>query len=315
MSAGSGKMVASMAGPSHSVQAEIRSPATYAAFVACCLIWGSTFLAIRFGTESVAPVWGAAIRLAIAAPLCLLVMRLTGGALPRGQALRAALWFGFLNLGVNFTLLYWGEQSVPSGTAAVLYATIPITTGLFSAFLGVQRLERLQMVSAVIGFLGVALIFSGELGVGAPAPALLGVFTGATCAALSSVILKKAPPQSTWALNAIGAAVGACVCFAGSVAFGEAREMPRGLAGWGPILYLAVLGNLGAYALFTWLLTKWKVTNASVMALIIPVIAVALGSLVKGEAPPPSTYAGAALVLIGVAVALFGGRKQAPATA
>lgn len=308
-------MGAFMAAESHSLQTEDRSTATYAAFAVCCLIWGSTFLAIRFGNESVPPVWGATIRLAIAAILCYLVMRLTGGSLPRGKALRASLWFGFLNLGVNFALLYWGEKTVPSGTAAVLYATIPITTGIFSAILGVHRLERLQMLSAGIGFLGVALIFSGELRVGAPALALLAVFTGATCAALSSVILKKAPPQSTWALNAIGAAVGSCVCFVGSAAFGEARVMPQGLAGWGPILYLVVLGNLGAYALFTWLLTKWKVTRASVMALIIPVIAVALGSLVKGEAPPPTTYAGAALVLAGVAVALFGGRKPAPATA
>jgi drug/metabolite transporter (DMT)-like permease len=303
-----------MAAESNSLQTEVRTPATYAAFAACCLIWGSTFLAIRFGTESAPPLWGATLRLMIAAVLCFFVMRITGGAFPRGQALRAAFWFGILNLGVNFVLLYWGEQTVPSGTAAVLYATIPITTGIFSALMGVHRFHRLQMISAAIGLSGVVLIFSGELRVGAPAPALLGVFTGATLASLSSVILKKAPPQSTWALNTIGAAIGACVCFLGSVVLGEAREVPRGLAGWGPILYLAILGNLGAYALYGWLVTKWKVTSASVMALIIPVMAVALGSVVKGEAPPPATYAGAALVLVGVAVALFGGsRKHTPA--
>ena len=292
---------------------EDRSPATYAAFAATCLIWGSTFLAIRFGTESVPPVWGATIRLAIAAILCFLMMKATGGSFPRGAGLRAAFWFGALNLGVNFVLLYWGEQTVPSGTAAVIYATIPITTGLFSAMLGVHRLSRLQLVSAAIGLSGVILIFSGELRVGASATALVAVFTGATCASFSSVIVKKAPPQSTWALNSFGAAVGACVCLLGSLVLSESRPLPQGMPGWGPILYLAILGNLGAYALYGWLITKWKVTSASVAALIIPVLAVILGAIVKGEAPPPATYAGAALVLTGVGVALFGGRRQAPA--
>lgn len=295
-------------------QAEDRSPATYAAFVGTCLIWGSTFLAIRFGTESVPPVWGATIRLAIAAILCFLVMKATGGSFPRGAGLRAAFWFGALNLGINFVLLYWGEQTVPSGTAAVLYATIPISTGIFSAVLGVHRLSRLQLMSAAIGLAGVVLIFSGELRVGAPPSALAAVFTGATCASFSTVLVKKAPPQSTWALNSFGAAVGACVCLLGSLVLGESRPLPQGWTGWGPILYLAILGNLGAYALYGWLVTKWKVTSAVVAALIIPVIAVILGAIVKGEAPPPATYAGAALVLTGVAVALFGGRKPAQGT-
>jgi drug/metabolite transporter (DMT)-like permease len=297
------------------LQTEDRSPATYAAFAGTCIIWGSTFLAIRFGTETVAPVWGAAIRLAIAAILCFLVMKATGGSFPRGPGLRAAFWFGALNLGVNFVLLYWGEQTVPSGTAAVLYATIPISTGIFSAILGVHRFSRLQMISAAIGLSGVVLIFSGELRVGAPGTALVAVFTGATCASFSTVLVKKAPPQSTWALNSLGAAVGSCVCLLGSLTLRESWEAPRGMPGWGPILYLAILGNLGAYALYGWLITKWKVTSASVAALIIPVLAVILGAIVKGEAPPPATYAGAALVLTGVAVALFGGRKPEPARA
>ena len=301
-----------MTAESHRLESEDRSPATYAAFAATCLIWGSTFLAIRFGTESVPPVWGAAIRLAIASVLCFLMMKATGGSFPRGPALRAAFWFGCLNLGVNFVLLYWGEQTVPSGTAAVLYATIPITSGIFSALLGVHRLNRLQLISAAIGLSGVALIFSGELQIGAPAAALVGVFTGATCASFSTVLVKKAPRQSTWALNSFGAAVGACVCFVGSTLLGEPKSMPQGVAGWGPILYLAVLGNLGAYALFGWLITKWRVTSASVSALIIPVLAVILGAIVKGEAPPAATYAGAALVLAGVSIALFVGRTSSP---
>lgn len=285
--------------------AEVRGPAQYAAFVAMCLIWGTTFLVIRIGNEAIAPLWGATLRLVIAMILNGIVALLTRARWPRGAALGGIALFGALNLGVNFVLLYSGEMTVPSGIAAVLYATMPLSTGLFSSMLGLHKLERTKMLAAIVGLAGVVLIFSGEVRLGAPALALLGVFTGASCASLSGVILKKIPPQSTFVVNGVGAAVGATVCCLASLATGESHALPRTLGAWGPILYLAVAGNLGAYVLWAWLVGQWKVTSVSVGALIVPVIAVMVGALVRGEAPAPLTYAGAALVLGGVAVALF----------
>ena len=289
--------------------AETRDTATYSAFVAMSLIWGSTFLAIRIGNESVAPIWGAFLRLVIATLLYGIVMLLTRARIPRGKGLWAVLGYGLLNYGVNFALLYWGELRVPSGTTAVLYGTIPLTTGIFAALLGVQALERHQILGAVIGFAGVVLIFSAELSAGGPPLELTAIFVAATVAGLSSVILKSGPPQSTWVANGLGAVVGAGVCLLASVAFGESRALPRGLAGWGPILYLVIAGNLGAYALYGWLITKWKVTSVNSLTLVVPVIAVLLGAMVRSEAPPPATYAGAALVLAGVAITLFAKRR------
>ncbi|HEV8129293.1 MAG TPA: EamA family transporter [Candidatus Eisenbacteria bacterium] len=290
-------------------QTETRDASTYAAFVGMCVIWGSTFLAIRIGNEAVAPVWGAFLRLVIATILYVLIARLVRAPWPRGAGLRAVMGYGLLNYGVNFVLLYWGELRVPSGTAAVFYATIPLTTGIFAAAMGVHAFERRQMVGALIGFLGVVLIFSGELSAGGPSVALGAVFIAATVASLSGVVLKSGPPQSTWVSNGIGAAVGAVVCLIASFGFGERHDLPHGLPGWGPILYLVVAGNLGAYALYGWLVTKWKITTVNAITLIIPVIAVILGALIRGEAPPPATYAGAGLVLAGVAITLFAKRR------
>jgi drug/metabolite transporter (DMT)-like permease len=291
------------------VPSETRDASTYAAFVGMCLIWGSTFLAIRIGNEAVAPVWGAFLRLAIATSLYVLIARLVGATWPRGAGLRAAMGYGLLNYGVNFVLLYWGELRVPSGTAAVFYATIPLTTGIFAATMRVNPFERHQMIGALIGFVGVVIIFSGELSAGGPPMALGAVFLAATVASLSGVVLKSGPPLSTWVSNGIGAAVGAVVCLIASFALGESHGLPRGLAGWGPIFYLVVAGNLGAYALYGWLITKWKITTVNAITLIIPVIAVILGAVVRGEAPPPATYGGAALVLAGVAITLFAKRR------
>jgi len=262
---------------------------------------------IRIGNEAVPPIWGGTLRLILAAALNGLIAVLARARWPKGAALRGIALFGFLNLGVNFGLLYWGEQTVPSGIAATLYATVPLTTGIFAWMLGVHAIDRTRMVAALVGLAGVALIFSGELKMGAPAPSLLAVFSGATCAALAGVVLKKAPPHSTFVVNSIGAAVGAVVCFIGSLALGESHALPRTVQGWGPIIYLAIAGNLGAYVLYAWLIARWKVTRVHVGALIIPVIAVTVGAIVRNEAPAPITYAGGALVLCGVAVTLFFG--------
>lgn len=292
-----------------------RGLAQYGALAGMSLIWGSTFLAIRIGNESIPPLWGATLRLLLATALHGTIVVMTRARWPRGAALRGIALFGFLNFGVNLVLLYWGEVTVPSGIAATLYATAPLSTGVFAWLFGLHPLDRTQMVASIVGLAGVALIFSGELTLGAPAAALIAVFAAATCAALSGVILKRVPPHSTFVVNGIGALIGAAVCFLGSLVLGEPHAFPRAPSGWGPVVYLALAGNLGAYSLYAWLLTQWKVTSVHVAALIIPVIAVILGAIIRAESPAPSTYTGGALVLSGVAMTLFGGTHAKPAAA
>jgi drug/metabolite transporter (DMT)-like permease len=284
---------------------EGRDPRTYAALFAMCLIWGSTFLVIRIGNESVSPLWAASIRLLLAVPLYLSVALITGAPFGGRVAVRTALAYGSLNYGVNFALLYWGEQRVPSGTAAVIYATIPLTTAIFARVLRVHSLDVRQLVASFVGLAGVAIVFSGELLRGAPIGALAAVMTGATCASLAAVLLKKGTSASTWTTNAMGASAGAVICLLGSVALGESHELPRSRQEWWPILYLVFAGNLGAYALYAWLVTKWNVVRLNVITLAIPVIAVVLGSIVRHEAPGAATYAGGLLVLAGVTISLL----------
>ena len=288
---------------------EERGARTYGAYLAMSLIWGSTFLAIRIGNEAVPPIWSAILRLSLATVLYTAIALLTRTPHPRGPALRAAVVYGFLNYGVNFVLLYWGELTVPSGTSAILYATIPLTTAVAAAMLRVHPLQKNEVLGAVIGLAGVVFVFSGELSKGGPPLALAAVFIAAIAGALAGVALKMGPPQSTWAANGIGAAVGLVVCIPCSLALGESWAMPRGMAGWGPILYLVLAGNLGAYALYGWLLTKWKVTTVNSITLIIPVVAVILGALVRSEALTAGAIGGAALVMAGVAITLFTKRR------
>lgn len=285
-------------------------------FVACALIWGSTFLAIRFGNESTPPVWAATIRLTLASVLLFGIAAAMRMPLPRGRRLRGAALWGFFNLGVNMTLLYVGETTVPSGISAVLFATVPLTTALLAAAFGVERLVARKLVAAVVAIAGVAVIFAGELGVSVPFAGLLTVLCGASAAALANVLLKREPAQAVIPLNAIGTAVGAVVCLAASFALGEAHAIPSTPAAWLPILYLTLAGSLGAFVLFSWLVTHWSVSNASLVGVTVPIIAVILGGVVKGEQPATLTYVGAAIVISAILIALRAPHaRSAPAPA
>ena len=248
-------------------------------FVACALIWGSTFLAIRLGNEATPPVWAASIRLTLASVLLFGIAAIFRMPIPRGRALRGAALWGLFNLGVNLSLLYIGEQTVPSGISAVLFATVPLTTALLAAAFHVEPLVPRKLVAALIAIGGVAVIFAGELGVSVPFTGLLTVFCAASAAALANVLLKREPKQQIIPLNAVGTAVGAVVCLVASFA-------------------------LGAFVLFTWLVTHWSVSNASLLGVTVPIIAVVLGGLVKGEQPAPLTYLGAAIVISAILIAL-----------
>jgi drug/metabolite transporter (DMT)-like permease len=279
----------------------------YAAFVACCLIWGSTFLAIRVGNESVPPEWAATLRLSLAAPLLALIVVVRKDRWPRGAALQGTLLFGIFNFGVNLGLLYWGERVVPSGIAAVLYATVPLSTSLIAAAIGVEKLVTRKVIASVVAIAGVGTIFAGEMRLDVPFEGLIAVFLAATAASLSSVLLKRTPQPSVFATNAVGAAAGAVICLAASLVLGEDHALPSTVAGWWPVIYLTLAGSLGAYVIWTWLVGHWSVTSASYVGVVVPVIAVFLGALLLRETRSPETYLGAAIVLVAVVTALRAG--------
>lgn len=278
--------------------------------MACCLIWGSTFLAIKIGNASVPALWAASIRLALAGALLLLIIRALGQKLPTRAALVAALQYGVLVFGVNFPLLYWGERVVPSGLAAVFYATIPISTALLARAWGIERLTATKVIAAVVAFAGVAVIFSGELSATLPAVPLLAVFVAASVSAVAGVLLKRGPRQPALGVNAIGCLVGLPLCLGASFATGEPHALPATAAAWIPIVYLTLAGSLGGFVLYAWLVNHWPLTRISFIAVVVPVVAVVLGALVDHERLSGLALAGSALVLGGLLIEILGERVK-----
>jgi drug/metabolite transporter (DMT)-like permease len=286
-----------------------RPALAWGAWITCSLIWGSTFLFISLGNDTLAPVWAASLRLALAAVLLTGIARLLRHAFPHGRALRAAMAYGFLQFGVNFPLLYWGEKTFPSGLTAVLYATIPLSTALMTAALRMERLTPLKLAGAGVALAGVALLFSDQLGARVGLVPGLVIFAAATFAAWSGVILKRGPRQSPLWTNAVGAAVGLVVCLIVSFALGEAHPFPTRFAAWFPVVYLTLAGSVGAFVLFAWLINHWPVTRVSFIGVVNPVVALLLGWLVRDEHLGWASLGGSALILVGV---IFGLRGSAP---
>jgi drug/metabolite transporter (DMT)-like permease len=280
----------------------------WGAFFGCALIWGSTFLVIRIGNQSLPPLWAVTVRLALAAPLLVALTYASGERLPRGAAAAAAAGFGFFNMGLSMGLLYWGEQWAPSGLTAVLYATIPLSTSLFARAYGLESLSPFKLAGALVAIGGVATIFAGSFGGAVPPAALVAVTLAAVSAAFSGVLLKRGPRQHPFGANAVASLVGCAMCGTASFALGERHPLPTTADQLLPVLYLAIAGSIGAFGLYAWLVNHWPVSRISFVSVVVPLVALVLGGLFAGERLTVQDAVGSALVLAGLGLALLGDR-------
>jgi drug/metabolite transporter (DMT)-like permease len=283
---------------------------TSLAFATCTLIWGSTFLVIRIGNDTVPPMWAAFLRLVVAGVVMAALVPALGRVFPKGRALRAAAWYGLFQFGFNLPLLYWGEMVVPSGLAAVVFATIPITSALIARAFGLERLEPLKMLGALLALGGVAVLFVEQLGARVTALPILSIYLATVFAALGSTMLKRGPRQDPLAANAVAAAAGAPVCLVASLLLREPRSLPTQWIQIYPILYLAILGSVGAFVVFAWLVNHWNVSTLAFIGVVVPVIAVGLGALVRHEELRREHVMGSVLVLAGVLLAIASDRRR-----
>ena len=295
--------------PMPRVQGPPSNATLYGAFVGCVLIWGSTFLVIAIGNDAVPPVWGATLRLAVAAAILFAIMAVRRLPFPRGAALRSASVYGFCQFGLNFPLLYLGEMTVPSGLAAVVFATIPLSTIFFARVFGLERLSRRRILGGLIALGGIVLMFSSQLQAAVHPLGLVEVLLATWVACLGSVALKRGPRQSPIIANAVGCLVGMLACLLWTTLLREPMRVPTTWEEIAPILYLAVAGSVGAFVLWAWLVNHWEISRTSYIAVILPPVAVSLGAMVRHERLGMSTLVGAAVVLAGVTVGL---RSPAP---
>ena len=272
-----------------------------------CGIWGSTWLFIKLGLEDLPPITFAGIRFVIACAILFLIIRIRDIALPRARSDWILLAVtGILAFGLNYGLIFWGEQYISSGLAALLQATIPAFGLVFAHFhLPGERLSWSKIGGVVLGVCGVALVFSNQLSVA-------GRQAVAGCVAMifSSIFVA----YSNVLVKAYGKNLNPAIMAAGQMFFGLLLLLAVGLPlegnpvrfHWTPmaviaLLYLAVVGSVIAFLLYYWLVLNMDVTKSMLIALVTPVVAVLLGMIVLDEEFGWRTLAGGAMIMLGIA--------------
>lgn len=287
--------------------------AAYAAWAAVCFFWGTTYLAIRVGLETLTPMLFGGLRFLVAGAVLFLVMSWQRNVrLPSGREWFDLSLVGLLLLGVGNGLVVWAEQWVPSGTAALLVATGPFwVAGLEAARKGGERVTRWSLVGMLVGFGGLAMLVGPSLFDAAAGGAfLLGALAlQVACFSWSAgSVYAKHRPVGVHPL--MGAAVqmlvaGAALTLVGSVG-GEWGRIGFSARSLGALAYLVVFGSIVAYGSFTYAMQKLPLSVVSTYAYINPVIAVLLGWLLLSEPLGWRVWLATAVILGGVALVKAG---------
>lgn len=273
-------------------------------------IWGTTFAAIRIGLQGIPPLTGLSLRFLIAGAVLAGVGARSGRPWPRGRrewGLAAATTVG--TFAVPYVLTYWAEQWLPSGLTAVLFSTFPLfVAGLAHLGLATERLGWTHALGILLGFLGVAVLFSADLAaLGGPgARRVAAVFlVGPLVSAGAHVAVKRwgrgvAPSTLTCVpILATGAGAGGA-----ALLLERERTMTFDGASLGALFYLALAGTVVTFLIYFHLLERVPATRLSLITYGIPVVAVVVGALVLDERLTPRMLLGALLVISGVGVVL-----------
>lgn len=278
------------------------------AFAVIYLVWGSTFLAIRVGVREMPPFLMAAIRFSVAGMIMYFWLRLSGTPTPRRREWLAATFLGAIIFLLDYGCLFWAEQRVPSGIAAVVLATIPVFITLLEIiFLRTQRLTLRLGAALVVGLCGVAVLMNHSLSLGevpvnrAGALALLiGSFTWSVATILTRRLPLPASQPMSAATQMLLGGFQLFILAALTGEFSEFHVQAVSSTAWFALIYLIVAGSIVGFTAYVWLLHHESPTKVGTYAYVNPVVAVTLGYLIGKEPVGPRTLLGALLILISV---------------
>ena len=283
--------------------------AAYLAWISVCIVWGTTYLAIRIALESIPPALVGGLRFTVAGAVLAIVLRARGERLPRPAHWPALALLGTLMIAVGNGLVVWAEQWVPSGIAAVVIASSPFWMATTEALIpGGERFSRRTLAGMTIGFSGILLLVWPDLtargafgrqfafGMIALQLAEIGWSLG------TSYSKRQARHDNALAASALQMLFGGMLMLIVATIAGEWKDLaftPRTIAAE---IYLIVFGSFAGYSAYIYALKHLPVSTVSLYAYVNPLIAVVLGTLLLDEPLDARIGAASALVLVGIAV-------------
>jgi drug/metabolite transporter (DMT)-like permease len=283
---------------------------TLLAFAIIYFVWGSTFLAIRVGVREVPPLILAAMRFFIAGAILYVWMIGRGERAPTPREWRSASLLGMVIFVFDYGLLFWAEQRVPSGIAAVMLATIPAFMALSEIiFLRTQRLTVRLVVALLVGIGGVAVLMAHSLNLGGAPIDKVGavalIFASISWSVASVMTRKLALPDSKVMSAGSQMLAGGMFLALSAAILGEFHDFHPSTVSrevWLSLLYLIVAGSIIGYTAYVWLIHHESPTKVGTYAYVNPIVAVLVGYFLGGEALSARTVVGALFILVSVVV-------------
>lgn len=281
-----------------------------------CLIWGTTWIAIKIGLDDLPPITFATVRFLLATVILYFVLRIQKIPLPKtSREWRLLFLTGTLQFAINYSLVFWAEQHITSGLASVLQANISVFGLVFAwIYLPTERITARKIIAVCLGVAGVAVIFIDQLRVQSVAALLgsIGVVVSAYAAAQSSILVKA----KGGSMHPAAMLFGQMLCgLPPLIAYSLIVEGNPFAIHWtgkavATVIYLTILGTIAAFWLFYWLLSKVESTIPMMISVVTPLIAVLVGWIVLDETLPAQTAVGGALIMSSIALIVFGSRAR-----
>lgn len=288
----------------------------YGAFAVVCIVWGTTYLAIRVAVRSIPPMLLTGARFTVAGLILFAIARLRGEEVPRERRVLVDLLIvGLFMVGIGNLAVVWAEQWVPSGIAALLVATSPFWAVLMERTKKEgERIDARRAFGMLIGFVGVAMLVAPG---GAKTAFDVHLVTGAIVLQFASMAwqygtlrakyhLHNVPPLMSSSFQML--AGGITVAIVG-LTTGELRRLTFTAQGIASLAYLTMFGSVLAYTAYVYAVGKIRVTTLSLYAYINPLVAVILGWLILKEQVTPMSGVAMLIILGGVALVQTPGRR------
>jgi len=276
-----------------------------------CLIWGTTWIFIKVGLRDLPPIGFASVRFLLAAVIVFVIIRVRKIPLPSGsREWRLIALTGILQFGLNYSAVFWGEQYITPGLAAVLQAMITVFGLVLSwFFLPNEPVTKIKIVAVCLGIIGVAVIFNEQLHINSTYAfyGCAAIVIGSYCAAQASILVKARGGD----IHPAGMLFAQMVCGLPFIvgyslaAEGNPVNFHWTLSAVLSVIYLTLFGTIAAFWLYYWLLSRIESTKAMMISLVTPLIAVVIDAVFLGEHLPPQTLLGGTLILASIGLIVF----------
>lgn len=285
------------------------------AYILICLLWGSTWMVIRIGLETLTPMIYAGTRFLLASVFIYAMMRIRRVSLQTDRASINLYWImGIFSFVIPFWLVYWAEQFIPSGLTSIIFAVYPFFVIIFTRIMiAEEKIGPYKIIGVALGFFGIIIIFMKDISIDFTDSfwGMIAILSSAVIQGAIAVIMKKYGKHlNPLSMNFPPVLLAGIIMTALGIMFEDTAGWIFNKQALLSITYLAFFGTLLTFTTFYWLMQRISVVILSLSSFVTPIIAVFLGWIFLHEKLSAMTLLGSSFVLIGILFANFRGLKN-----